>query len=43
MTDIEAPGYFRELKAEVYAIYILQNNDPILSKPSDIFRSNMLY
>lgn len=43
MTDIEAPGYFQELKAEGYAIYILQNNDPILSKSSDIFRSDMLY
>lgn len=43
MIDIEAPGYFRELKAEGYAIYILQNNDHILSKSSDIFLSNMLY
>ena len=43
MTDIEAPGYFRELKAEGYVIYILLNNDHILSKYSDIFRSDMLY
>ena len=43
MTDIEAPGYFRELKAEGYVIYILLNNDHILSKSSDIFRSDMLY
>ena len=43
MIDIEAPGYFRELKAEGYAIYILPNNNPILSKSSDIFLSNMLY
>ena len=43
MTDIEAPGYFWELKAEEYAIYMLQNNDHILSKSSDLFRSDMLY
>ena len=35
MIDIEAPGYFRELKAEGYAIYILQNNDHILDIDPD--------
>ena len=30
MTDIEAPGYFRELKCNLMLEHILQNNDHIL-------------